>query len=199
MQPTAFCLEAQKEEASPSSSLGEGKPEGRAWPFGPVPTTQGLLPVVVSAGRRCAGRHGEAMPAADLPPEPPLPVEAAPGAGEEEAAGLVSLSPLGQTCPPAPAPAQASFHKGSPERTHARLGSTVLLGRDGVGGWNQRGCSGRRLKEKSGLGGESGQRALQVGMRYEGSCRWGPPCSVGWELAHHHSEGVDGKEDMRSF
>lgn len=82
------------------------------------------------------------MPAADLPPKPPLPVEAAPGAGEEEATGLVSLSPLGQTCPPAPPPpAQAFFHKGSPERTHAsRLGSTVLPGQDGVGGWNQRGA-----------------------------------------------------------
>ncbi|XP_078293840.1 leucine-rich repeat-containing protein 75A isoform X2 [Panthera onca] len=38
--------------------------------------------------RRRAGRHGEAVQAADLPPQPPLAVEAAPGAGEEEATGL---------------------------------------------------------------------------------------------------------------
>jgi hypothetical protein len=49
--------------------------------------------VVASTGRRRIGCHGEAVPAADLPPQPPLPVEAAPRAGEEEAAGLVSHSP----------------------------------------------------------------------------------------------------------
>ena len=33
------------------------------------------------------------MPAADVPPQPPLPVEAPPWAGEEEAPGLVSPAP----------------------------------------------------------------------------------------------------------
>lgn len=63
-----------------------------------------LPPVVASAGRRLAGRHGEAVPAADIPPQPPLPVEAAPGAGEEEASGLVSLCHLSWIYPASPPP-----------------------------------------------------------------------------------------------
>jgi hypothetical protein len=62
-------------------------------PPAPWVRTQGPVTVVASTGRRRIGCHGEAVPAADLPPQPPLPVEAAPRAGEEEAAGLVSHSP----------------------------------------------------------------------------------------------------------
>ncbi|KAM9748255.1 leucine-rich repeat-containing protein 75A isoform 3-T3 [Dama dama] len=56
----------------------------------------GPLHPLPQAGGRCTGRHGEAVPAADVPPQPPLPVEAPPRAGEEEAPGLGTgmLSPL---------------------------------------------------------------------------------------------------------
>lgn len=87
--------------------------EVRAWAPLPVPAIQAPLPVVVSAGRRRPGGHREAVQAADLPPQPPLPVEAAPGADEEEAAGLVSLSRPRWS---RPAPAQSrSPPKGSPK------------------------------------------------------------------------------------
>lgn len=71
-------------------------------------------PMVTSSGRRCTRCHGEAVPAADIPPQPPLPVEAAPGT-EEEATGLVS--------PSLPAPLPRLLLQGQPKDGLCQAGS----------------------------------------------------------------------------
>lgn len=82
-------------------------------------------PVVASAGRRCTGRHGEAVPAADIPPQPPLPVEAAPGTGEEEATGLVSHG--------LPAPLPRLLRQGQPKDGLCQAGCVTQHPPGGVG------------------------------------------------------------------
>lgn len=155
--------------------------ETGSWRWGPgllcvLRRLRDLMPVVASAGRRRAGRHGEAVPAADVPPQPPLPVEAAPGAGKEEATGLVSRSLLRWVCSGLP----ASFCKGGPKKVYSRLGVWCTAPPPRAGGegksWNQRvvleGCLKVRRKENS-RAGQAARRAFQVGMSHGRSPRQG--------------------------
>lgn len=163
-----------------------------------------LPPVVASAGRRLAGRHGEAVPAADIPPQPPLPVEAAPGAGEEEAAGLVSLCHLSWIYPASPSPPFPPFPSVPPPLAWCPRAAQ----RGSMAGWAcgtqhslpalREGLEPERLSWKVPEGGEL-EGELRVGWGREqpgehspeGSCSWGP--GLDWELGTMGPFRRDGK------
>lgn len=101
---------------------GDGQRGEAAWASPVAADDSDTGPCGSSAGGRRSGRHGEAVPPADLPPQPTLPVEAAPRAGEEEATGLVSLSPQGK-------PAQPSHTlPGLPGQVTGRAGAQEVWG-----------------------------------------------------------------------